>query len=85
MRKLHPALQPSDPCLLFQKSRPFVRRLEELDAAMAEPSFFSDARRAATLSREHQKLRELIDLHREHGQVENDLKEMEEIMARGGR
>jgi peptide chain release factor 1 len=60
---------------------PFVRRLEELDAAMAEPSFFSDARRAAILSREHQKLRELIDLHREHGQVANDLTEMEEILG----
>lgn len=60
---------------------PFVRRLEELDAAMAEPSFFSDARRAATLSRENQKLRELVELHREFGQVGNELKEMEEIMG----
>ncbi len=60
---------------------PFVRRLDELDAAMAEPSFFSDARRVATLSREHQKLRELIDLHREHTQVASDVREMEEILS----
>lgn len=60
---------------------PFVRRLDELDAAMAEPSFFSDARKAATLSREHQKLHELIDLHGDFTGVENELKEMEAILS----
>ena len=35
---------------------PFQRRLDELDAQMAEPSFYANARKAAEVSREQQKL-----------------------------
>lgn len=38
---------------------PFRRRLDELSAQMAEPSFYANARRAADVTREHQKLRQL--------------------------
>ena len=58
---------------------PFIRRLEELDAAMAEPSFFADARRAAALSREHQKLQDLVDGHARWRKTEVEIREMEEI------
>jgi peptide chain release factor 1 len=38
----------------------FQRRLDELDAQMAEPSFYANPRRAAELSREQQKLAQLV-------------------------
>ena len=52
---------------------PFQRRLEELDAQMAEPSFYSNPRRAADVTREQQKLRRLVDDYRAHQQVEREL------------
>ena len=52
---------------------PFQRRLEELDAQMAEPSFYSNPRRAAEVTREQQKLRKLVDDHRAHAQVLREL------------
>ncbi|MFZ1055499.1 MAG: peptide chain release factor 1 [Opitutaceae bacterium] len=54
---------------------PFQRRLEELDAQMAEPAFYSNQRRAAEVTREQQKLRKLVDDHRSHAQVERELHE----------
>ncbi|MBL4576184.1 MAG: peptide chain release factor 1 [Opitutaceae bacterium] len=60
---------------------PFVRRVEELDAAMADPSFFADARKAAMLSREQQKLREMIDQHSELQKVDIEIKETQELLA----
>lgn len=39
------------------------RRFDELSAQMAEPSFYQQARKAAEVTREQQKLRELIDNH----------------------
>jgi len=52
---------------------PFQRRLEELDAQMAEPSFYSSQRRAADVTREQQKLRKLVGDHRSFTQVEREL------------
>jgi peptide chain release factor 1 len=54
---------------------PFRRRFEELDAQMAEPSFYSNQRRAADVTREHQKLRQLIEDHDAHGRLERELAE----------
>jgi peptide chain release factor 1 len=42
---------------------PFQRRLEELDARMAEPSFYTNPRAAAEVTREQQKLRQMIEDH----------------------
>jgi peptide chain release factor 1 len=39
---------------------PFERRLDELGAQMAEPSFYANPRRAAEVTREHQKLTQLV-------------------------
>ena len=39
---------------------PFQRRLDELDAQMADPSFYANPRRAAEVSREQQKLAQLV-------------------------
>jgi peptide chain release factor 1 len=54
---------------------PFQRRLEELDAQMAEPSFYSNQRRAADVTREQQQLRKLVDDHRTFMAVERELAE----------
>jgi peptide chain release factor 1 len=43
---------------------PFQRRLDELGAQMADPAFYSNPRHAADVTREHQRLMELIaDYH----------------------
>jgi peptide chain release factor 1 len=39
---------------------PFQRRLDELDAQMADPSFYANPRKAADVSREQQKLQQLV-------------------------
>lgn len=60
---------------------PFRSKLEALDAQMAAPDFFSDARKATEVSREHQRLSTLIEhFERYHG-VEQQLSENEELLA----
>ncbi|WP_221030148.1 peptide chain release factor 1 [Actomonas aquatica] len=39
---------------------PFRRRLDELDAQMADPNLFTDPRRAATVSRDQQRMARLV-------------------------
>jgi peptide chain release factor 1 len=62
---------------------PFQRRLEELDAQMAEPSFYANQRRAAEVTREQQQLRKLVDDHRAFTQVERELMEAN-LLAKEG-
>ncbi|MEY3608780.1 MAG: hypothetical protein RLZZ447_1568 [Verrucomicrobiota bacterium] len=45
---------------------PFQRRLDELSAQMAEPSFYAVPRRAAEITREHQRLTILVEHHQLH-------------------
>jgi peptide chain release factor 1 len=54
---------------------PFQRRLDELDAQMAEPSFYGNPRKAAEISREQQALRQLVDDYRTHERLGRDLEE----------
>ena len=54
---------------------PFERRCDELDAQMAAPSFYANPRRAAEVSREQQKLRQLVTEYREHARIERELAE----------
>jgi peptide chain release factor 1 len=51
---------------------PFQRRLDELDAQMAEPAFYNNSRRAAEVSREQQKVQQLIADYREHARLERE-------------
>ncbi|MDR1590490.1 MAG: PCRF domain-containing protein, partial [Puniceicoccales bacterium] len=46
--------------------RPFEERHRELDAQLLAPDFFSDRRKAAQISREHQKLSSLLEKYRHH-------------------
>src|SRR5580704_5604797 len=62
---------------------PFQRRLEELDAQMAEPSFYSNQRRAADVTREQQNLRKLVDDFKEHSHVVRELEEATALAREG--
>ena len=54
---------------------PFQRRLDELDAQMADPSFYANPRRAAEVSREQQKLAQLVADYRAHSAAGRELAE----------
>lgn len=53
----------------------FQRRLDELDAQMAEPSFYTSARRAAEVTREQQRIRQLVDNYHAYVRVEREVME----------
>ena len=59
---------------------PFVERLAELDSQMAEPDFYSDARKAADVAREHQKLTHLLALRDRFAQCEKEVVENREML-----
>jgi peptide chain release factor 1 len=54
---------------------PFLRRFDELGAQMAEPSFYANPRKAADVTREHQKLSALIADYRTHERMEREIAE----------
>ncbi len=54
---------------------PFRHRLDELDAQMAEPSFYANQRKAADVTREQQWLRRLTEDHAAHELLERELGE----------
>jgi peptide chain release factor 1 len=54
---------------------PFRRRLDELAAQMAEPSFYSNSRRAAEVTREHQRLLQLVADHDQCLRLEREIAE----------
>ncbi|HZZ56517.1 MAG TPA: peptide chain release factor 1 [Opitutaceae bacterium] len=58
---------------------PFRRRLEELDAQMAAPSFYAHPRQAAEVTREHQKLQKLAEDYARHERVRRELAEADAL------
>ncbi|MFO7725707.1 MAG: peptide chain release factor 1 [Oceanipulchritudo sp.] len=60
---------------------PFLERLAELDRRMAEPDFYNDARRAAELAREHQKLTGLASLGETFAECRKQIEESRELLA----
>ncbi len=60
---------------------PFREKLSELDAQMAEPNFYSDQRRAAEISREHQRLSNLVEKFEAHHKAEREIAENEAMLA----
>ncbi|MGB0185268.1 MAG: PCRF domain-containing protein, partial [Opitutales bacterium] len=60
---------------------PFREKLSELDAQMAEPNFYSDQRRAAEISREHQRLSNLVEKFEAHNKAEREIAENEAMLA----
>lgn len=59
---------------------PFQRRLDELDAQMAEPSFYGNARKAADTSREQQKLAQLVADHKAYMKSGADIAEAQALL-----
>jgi len=56
---------------------PFKRRLEELAAHMAEASFYNNPRKAADITKEHQKLQKMVEDYDSYNRLE-----IEEIEAK---
>lgn len=54
---------------------PFQQRLDELDAQMAEPSFYANSRKAADVTREQQWLRRLVEDYQAHARLEREVAE----------
>lgn len=59
---------------------PFKRRLDELDAQMRAPNFYQDARKAAGVSREQQKLSKMVEDHAGLERTDRDLQEGVKLM-----
>jgi peptide chain release factor 1 len=56
---------------------PFQQRHDELAAQMADATFYGNPRRAAEVTREHQRLHELIEAHKRHAKLVRDIEEAE--------
>jgi peptide chain release factor 1 len=63
---------------------PFRRRLDELDAQMRAPSFYSNARAAADITREHQRLASLLSDHAALEKAHADIAEMKALLRDSG-
>ena len=59
---------------------PFRRRLDELDAQMRSPSFYTNARAAADVTREHQRLGTLVADHGALEKAHADIAEMKALL-----
>ncbi|MBI5685676.1 MAG: peptide chain release factor 1 [Verrucomicrobia bacterium] len=57
------------------------KRHDEVERELSDPRVFGDQRRAAELSREHRKLRQLFEFHAELQKVERELRENEAMAA----
>jgi peptide chain release factor 1 len=62
---------------------PFLRRRDELAAQMAAPTFYGNPRRAADVTREHQKLTQLASDYESFERTRRELVEAEEMMRAG--
>ena len=58
----------------------FQRRLDELAAQMAAPSFYSNPRQAAEVSREHQKISQLVADHALHEKLGREIMEAQALL-----
>lgn len=58
----------------------FQRRLDELSSQMAEPSFYANARRAAEVTREQQKLTRTVADHASHEKTGREIAEAEALL-----
>jgi peptide chain release factor 1 len=59
---------------------PFQRRLDELDAQMADPFFYSQPRKAAEVSREQTKLQQLVSEYQSFKRLERDIAESQALL-----
>ena len=60
---------------------PIRQRFDELDAQMASPDFYNDQRKAAAVSREHQKLQDVLAAYEELERLDMEVMEHEGMAA----
>ena len=60
---------------------PFKQKLSSLDEQMAAADFFSDAKKATEVSREHQRLSSLIEKFEQYHKVEQQLIDNEGLLT----
>ncbi|PDH28305.1 MAG: peptide chain release factor 1 [Puniceicoccaceae bacterium MED-G30] len=60
---------------------PFREKLSKLDEQMNEPNFYSDQRRAAEISREHQHVSGLIEKFESFHQVQTQIEENQSLLS----
>ena len=58
----------------------FQRRLDELSAQMAEPSFYANARKATEVSREQQGLRQMVEDHQAYERIGLEIADHEALV-----
>lgn len=58
---------------------PFQQRYDELAAQMADAAFYTNPRRAAEVTREHQRLHELVETHKRYHKLGRDILEAESM------
>jgi peptide chain release factor 1 len=63
---------------------PFKRRLDELDAQLRSPTFYTNARAAAEVTREHQRLGVLVGDHAALQKTHTDIAEMRGLLREAG-
>jgi len=63
---------------------PFQRRLDELAAEMAAPAFYQNPRKAADITREQQKLQQLVNDHRRHTRLGQEILEAQDLAKDAG-
>ncbi|QQL44004.1 peptide chain release factor 1 [Sulfuriroseicoccus oceanibius] len=56
-------------------------RLSELEAAMGEPDFFDDQRKATEMTREHTRIKELLSMWDEQTEVQKQIAENRELLS----
>jgi peptide chain release factor 1 len=59
---------------------PFQMRLDELDAQMADPAFYSNPRKATEISREQQRVGKLVADHRMYHKIVRELAESQALV-----
>lgn len=59
---------------------PFQRRLDELDAQMADPAFYTQPRKATEVSREQQKVQQLVADYRLFEKLEREIAEAQGLI-----
>lgn len=60
---------------------PFKRRYEELSTVIAAPDFYADQKRATAISREHQKLSDMLEQFKRLQTLSKEISESQELLA----
>jgi len=66
---------------LLPNIEPFRQRYNELENKLSDPTVFKDAALASELSREHRRVREIIETHESIQELEKQIKESESLLV----